>query len=302
VLLACAVLRARRRMPLQSLLLGVEVLLAGAGAVLAAWASGGAAAVALAYPVAAGAALALGRRLLRRSGEPARWRWRPAAWPSRARAALPFAATTVGLLLYDRLALVWVSSVVGQADAGWFGAAQNVVLGLSNLPVILMLAAFPGLARTARAEPAAVRPAAAALAGLVAVAGTGLAAVLYLLAPAIVPLLFGAEYAPSVDLLRVLVLAAPPLFLTVVFVTVLEATDRQATCARAIGGALAFATPATLVAVWLWGAAGGAGAYVAAHVLLAGLLAPTALWSGRSVERGVGRPRLASTAGAVDGV
>jgi O-antigen/teichoic acid export membrane protein len=285
VLLACAVLRARRRMPLQSVLLGVEVLLAAAGALLAARTIADAAAVAVAYALASGAALALGLVLLRRSGMPARWRWRPAAWPSRVRAALPFAATMAGILLYDRLALMSTAVLVGQADAGWLGAAQNVVLGLSSLPSIVMLAAFPALAHAAKTEPWTVRPAGAALAGLVGGAGLVLAAALHLLAPAVVPLIFGPDYTPSIDLLRVLVLGAPPFFLTMVFVAVLEATDRQSTCPRAVGAALVVATPATLAAVWLWGAAGAAAAYAAAHLLLAALLAPPALLGVRQPAR-----------------
>ncbi len=285
VLLACAVLRARRRMPLQSVLLGVEVVLTGAGALVAARTSADAAAVAAAYALASGAALALGLVLLRRSGTPARWRWRPSAWPSRVRAALPFAATMAGVLLYDRLALMSTAVLVGQADAGWLGAAQNVVLGLSNLPSIVMLAAFPALAHAAKTEPWTVRPAATALAGLVGGAGLVLAAALHLFAPTVVSLIFGPDYTPSIDLLRVLVLGAPPFFLTMVFVAVLEATDRQSTCPRAVGAALVVATPATLVAVWLWGAAGAAAAYAAAHLLLAALLAPPALLGGRQLAR-----------------
>jgi enterobacterial common antigen flippase len=299
VLLVCAVFRARGRMPLQSLLLGVEVLLIGGCAVLSAWTTSDPAAVALGYAAAAGAAFALGSSLLRLVGVAARWRGRPATWPSRARAALPFAATTVGLLLYDRLALFGVASIVGQADAGWFGAAHNIVLGLANAPVILMLAAFPGLARTAHADADAVRPAALALTRLVAALGFGLAAALELLAPTIVPLVFGADYAPAVDLLRALALGAPPFFVTVVLAFVLEASDRQVDCARAIGGTLAVAVPGTLAAVWLLGTPGGAAAYVGAHVLLAGVLAHVALHP--PVERSRDRLPVAALAGAGDG-
>jgi len=296
LLLICSVLRGRRRMGRQSLLLAVQVLLAGGGSVLAAHATGDATLVAIAYPLATAVSLGLGQALLRREGVRPAWRWRPSVWRSQLGAALPFGATMIGFLLYDRLALLCVAAVDGQAATGWFGAAHNLILVLTNLPAIVMLAAFPGLARAARAEPTTVGPTAAGLARLAVVVGLVAAAALYLLAPTIVGLLFGPDYEPSIGVLRTLALGVPAFFLSIVLATVLEAIDRQRTCALAVGGTLLLAAPGVLAATWLWGYRGGAAAYLAAHLLLAGALA-YALWRALAPPAGEpARPALATGA------
>ncbi|HEY3080105.1 MAG TPA: flippase [Chloroflexota bacterium] len=296
LLLICSVLRGQRRMGLQSLLLAVQVLLAGGGSILLAHATADAATVALAYPLATVASLGLGQALLRRHGVRPAWRWRPGVWRAQLGAALPFGATVIGFLLYDRLALLCVAAVDGQAATGWFGAAHNLVLVLTNLPAIVMLAAFPGLARAARAEPTAVGPTAIGLARLALIVGLIAAALLYVLAPTIVPLLFGPDYEPSIGVLRTLALGLPAFFLSIVLATVLEAIDRQRVCAAAVGGTLLLAAPGVLAATWLWGYRGGAGAYVAAHLLLAVALAYALGRALAAPEGGRARPALAAAA------
>jgi PST family polysaccharide transporter len=294
VLLVCAVLRGQQRMGQQSVLLAVEVCLAGAGAVLAAGATGDTALIGPAYPLAAAASLGLGLLLLRRAGVRPLLRWRPAEWSRQLAAALPFGASLIGFLLFDRLALIGVAAVEGQAATGWFGAAHNLVVVLTNLPVIVTLAAFPGLARAARTESRALAPTALGLAGLAVAVGALASSALYLLAPTIVRLLFGPEYGPSIELLRLLGLALPALFLSIVLVAVLEAVDRQRACAAAVLGTLLLAAPCVLAATWLWGGRGAAAAYVLAHLLLAAALS-CALWRALAAPaRSTARPALAA--------
>jgi O-antigen/teichoic acid export membrane protein len=88
-------------------------------------------------------------------------------------------------------------------------------------------------------------------------------------------------------------LALPALFLSIVLTTILEAIDRQRACAVAIAVPLLLAAPGVLAATWLWGYRGGAGAYLATHMLLAGALAGALGRALAAPHGGRARPALA---------
>jgi O-antigen/teichoic acid export membrane protein len=225
------------------------MLLMAFGSLLAAGLVGSALPVAVGYAVATAATLGIGYLALRAGGAPPAPRWRPEAWRRRLAAALPFGATVV----VDRLAVVLVGAFVGQAAAGWFGVAHSVVLVLASIPGMVMLAAFPHLARAVREDAGSAAALGRALLLLAGLGGLALAALVHLFGPSAVPVLFGAEYAPSAEILKVLAFALPGLFLTIVAVGLLEAVGQQRACAAVFGGGVALALAAGLSATWLWG-------------------------------------------------
>ena len=274
VLLVCAICRGRRQMALQSLLLGTNVLLIAVTSATAAHLTGRAATVAAGYALAATASLGIGYALLRRLRAVPRLDWRPERWRIVLRTALPFAMTLFGLLAFDRLALVAVTVVQGHTAAGWFGAGYNVVLGLTTVPGLAVVAIFPVLSRTAnerRGDGAATGLVAAPLILFAAGSGVVLAAALALLAPVVVPRVFGDAYLPSVAVLQAMAPGLPGLFLTLALTSVLEATDRQGAGAAAVGAALLIAVPVCVVATQRWGLVGAAAAYDLSYTLLAGI-------------------------------
>jgi O-antigen/teichoic acid export membrane protein len=270
LLLLCALCRGQRRMALQSLLLGLNVLLVAAAAAAAAHLAGRAASVAAGYALAGAVALAAGHAVLWRCRALPRYAWRPARWWAVLRAALPFAATLFAILAFDRLALVAVGSILGDTAAGWFSAAANVVLGLTTVPGLAITAVYPVLARAGGERRGdAVGAVAAPL--LLAVGGSGLAlaAAVVVLAPAVVPRIFGAAYLPSIAILQTLALGLPGLFLALALISVLEAIDRPRAGAAAAGAGLLIAAPLYVVATHRWGAVGAAVAYDLTYTLLA---------------------------------
>jgi O-antigen/teichoic acid export membrane protein len=220
------------------------------------------------------ATLGIGYALLRRLHTRPQLHWWPAQWRRVLRTALPFAATLFGLLAFDRLALFTVTAILGHTAAGWFGAGYNVVLGLTIVPGLAIMAAFPVLSRTARERRSDSRETANVATPLILFAagsGGALAVVLALLAPVAVPLVFGDAYLPSVAVLQALALGLPGLFLVLALTSVLEATDRQHAGAAAVGAGLLIAVPLCVMATHRWGLVGAAAAYDLSYTLLAGI-------------------------------
>jgi O-antigen/teichoic acid export membrane protein len=290
LLLAGVACRGRRRMDLHSLLMGLYALLAAAGGAAGAALSGRASAVAAGYALAATLAVGAGYAVLRRTGVPPRYSWLPGRWRATLRTALPFAAALLGLMVFDRVALVTTGVLLGSAAAGWFGAAYTIVLGLTTLPGLAVAAVYPILARTAAQHGGGDGAAAAVAAPLLLFAaggGLALAGGVFLLAPAVVPRLYGPAYLPSLAVLQTLALGLPGLFLVIVLTAVLEGTDRQRDGAAAVGAGLLLAVPLCAVSTRWWGLAGAAVAYDVSNTLLAGImlvlgaraLGPRHLWA-----------------------
>jgi O-antigen/teichoic acid export membrane protein len=268
LLLIGAVLRGRGRMRPQAVLLSLHMSAIAVGSILAALVTHSVVWVAAVYATATAVILVLGYVLLTQLGIRPRYGWRPARWARLARASVAFGLTLVGVLLLDRQALLFVGTLRGPADAAWFGSVYNLALALSNVP----MAALPVMTRLARRSTAELAPVARDLVRYTVMLGVFAAAALYVLAPVLVPRLFGPDYEPSVPVLQIVAFSIPPWFLTLVLISILEAAHRQRSGAVSVLQALAVATPLVLLATWLFGLEGAAVAYVGAHVVLAALL------------------------------
>ena len=295
MLLVCAVFRGRGRERSQAMLLSTQMALIAAASIAAIWITGSIVFVAAGYASASAVSLAIGYVLLLRERVRPRYQWRPAVWAQLLRTGLPFWLTLQGLLALDRLAIV---SVVVWCDAttlGWFGVAYNLVLALMNVPMAAVAAAFPLLTRTAERSPVMLDRMVSDLIRYSMVVSLAAAASLYILAPVLIPAVFGASYEPTVPALRLLALSVPALFLNVVLVNVLEAADRQSSCAAGMLYALGVAAPLCFIVTQRWGLEGASLAHVVAHLALATTLvertARVVSWS--AVRRGLLRPALA---------
>ena len=295
MLLVCAVFRGRGRQRIQALLLSTQMALIAAASIAATWLTGRIVFVAAAYAGACVFSLVIGYALLLRDGVRPRYQWRPAVWAQLIRTGLPFWLNLTGLLVLDRLAVASVAVLCDATTLGWFSVAYNLVLALMNLPMAAVAAVFPVLTRTAERSPDLLEGMVSDLIRYSMVVSLTVAASLHILAPLLVPLLFGASYEPSIPALRLLTLSVPAQFLNVLLVNVLEAADRQRSCAAGMFQALVVATPFCFVATERWGLEGASLAYVVAHLVLAGaLLERTSRvvgWAG--IRRGLLRPALA---------
>jgi O-antigen/teichoic acid export membrane protein len=283
LLSACATFRGRARMDIPAVLIGGQAVLIGLMATAMAWLTASAQAVAGAYAFGAGAFVLVAFWLLARTGAQPRFGWRPHAWRRLARVSAPFAVGAIGLLALDRVALAAITLTCGAQAAGWFGAVHTIILGLSGLATTATIVAFPRLARAAVDDPRAASSLVGDLLIVALAVGVTLSAALYFLASSLVLALFGADYTASIAILQRIAFSLPAVFVTIVLVGAFEATDRQWQSARAIATALPAAAVLCVGATWVGGLDGGAIAYTAAHVVLAGLLAARWLFQPRPV-------------------
>jgi O-antigen/teichoic acid export membrane protein len=201
--------------------------------------------------------------------------------------ALPFSLIFVYTIVYDKLPSILVALFSGKtpAAAGWFNSIYNIMTVLTTIPSIVISTVFPLLARKSQQNQQSVDEISTHLVKYIAIISFGLAIAFFVLAPQVIPLLFGDAYRPSIWILQVQAVGIPFLFLPIALISMMEAVGQQQICARYAGYALVFAIPVSLFAIWKWGYMGGTMVYVLDNVFLFVVM----LWLAR---RTVGNIRL----------
>jgi len=240
---------------------GIAGLLAGAG---------GIAALALGILVGTLAGAAYGFLLLGRNYGP--WAG-PADWTlarRMLREAAPFYLAGAFTLVYARADVLLLKLRSFDTEVGAYRAAGQLVEVVKQLPVLLMTATFPQLARGFHESRAALIRTERAIMGLLLGSGVLLGAALALAADPIIMLPFGADFGRAVPALRTLALAVPLQFVNCGVLHFFIARDR---------GGLNMAFAAAMVVVnggtnlALDGVLGAVGAAAATVVTEAALLA-----------------------------
>jgi O-antigen/teichoic acid export membrane protein len=261
-----AALRARGRRSDEAAVL-VCLRAAGLGAaLLAVTAGGGLVALAWLLAISSLAALALGAFLLARSRDPlASNRDMSADVAGALQASLPVGVNGVLALLSVRVELLALALFRSDREAGVFAAALKVVEFLVLVPAAIAAGAMPALTREAALGGGRARRRTAASAAFL---GVPAALGLVLVAPGLVPRVFGPEFAGSAAPLQVLALALAPMFMNGVLLHSLIAAGHARVLPRltALRVALAMACAAFLVPAF--GAGGGAAGFVASELLL----------------------------------
>lgn len=152
--------------------------------------------------------VALGSTLMmvayaRAAGSPLRWRVRWARVRSLLRAALPLTLVIATVELTLRLPQVLLVQLGSAAQAGHYAAATRLSEALQFLPVITCTALFPAVIRGFEQGPAHFAQRMQALYGAMLWGGLAVAAPMSLLAPWLIGLLFGSEFAAAAQVLRV---------------------------------------------------------------------------------------------------
>lgn len=127
--------------------------------------------------------------------------------------------------IYDRVDIVILSVIAGNAAAGLYALPYRVLATLQIIPFGLMAAVLPMLA--ARAQATNDRQACLKMATILGVLSMFPALILSLLAKPLVHLVLGESYAASSNILRLLVWAAIPMFINYGLNTFLLARDRE---------------------------------------------------------------------------
>ncbi|HSB61061.1 MAG TPA: polysaccharide biosynthesis C-terminal domain-containing protein, partial [Vicinamibacteria bacterium] len=256
---------------------------------------GGLAVVCGAFAAAAAVSLVLGLALVHRRLARLHRPWRPAAAAALMRALGPVALAFMLAFTTTRLVPLVVALLAGDVAAGHFGAAVRVLDVVAVVPVAIVAAVYPVLARIPAAGPAfraLVRQAADVLllAGLAVVLALGLGAAW------LTRTVYGEAYAPAAPLLAVLGGAAALSFLNYLVGFVFLALDRPGRLLGVAAASLGVSATLTPLLVGGFGAAGGAWALVLVEAAaLAGGLA--------GLRRDIGAPfgtgafRIATAAG-----
>lgn len=144
-------------------------------------------------------------------------------------------------MAYQRLPVIAVGVVAGPVATGWLTCALRTVEASKTAHVGMFSAVYPSLARaaTASADDHAVRRRDLRHSWWLSVGlGAVVSLALLLLAPLLVPRLFGAAFLPSVAGLRILALAVVPSTVATYVSLQLLARHREATTLRVLGASL----------------------------------------------------------------
>jgi O-antigen/teichoic acid export membrane protein len=227
LILFWAAFRGLERMEFQTILMIVEAILLAVGEIFAAWVTRCATVVAIAYLVSTILAVAGGYALLHKMGFRPEYRWRPSVWKQLLKVSVPFSLIFTYLVVYDRLPSILIALFSGKTAAGWFNSVYNILIVLTTIPSIIVSTVFPYLARKSQENQQSAEEISTNLIKYTAIISLGLAIVFYVLAPLVVPLLFGDAYLPSIWILQVLAIGIPFLFLGMTLTSMIEAVGQQ---------------------------------------------------------------------------
>ena len=171
-----------------------------------------------AWPVAAeiaiGAALVMAA-YARAAGSPLRWQVSRARLATLLAASLPLTLAIATTELSLRLPQVLLVQLGSTAEAGYYAAATRLSEALYFLPVIACTALFPAVVRSFAIGGKHYAQRMEALYGLLLWGSLVIAAPLCLLAPWLIGLLFGADYAAAAQVLRIHAWSLPLVALSV---------------------------------------------------------------------------------------
>jgi len=135
-------------------------------------------------------------------------------WKPTIKKALPFSLTIIVGAIFLRIDIIMLSIIRGDAAAGWYNAACNLIIALVFVADAFTYAVFPNMARFFVAAKDSLRIALEKSSKYLFIVGLPLAVGTILLADRIIPLIYGAEFAPAIVALRFLSLYLPLRFVS----------------------------------------------------------------------------------------
>lgn len=223
----------------------------------------------LAVLIPAGAFALLLTLLIVRGEAPLRPAFHPSRWVPLMRETAVFAVAVAVNSLYFRVTLVMMSVTTTAAETGYFAISFRVMEVLVGVPVILTAAAFPILSRAAGSDRPRFDAGVARLFELCMLVGTLVSLSLALAAPFVVEVLTGDADHPATDVLRIQALAMVAAFVAGGTGYPLLSLHRHRETLVANLSSMVVVVVLALALTPSLGAQGGAGAAVAADIVLA---------------------------------
>lgn len=183
-----------------------------------------------------------------------------AALLATARSSAPFALNTGAMNLIPRLD-TFVLILLSTTSAAWFAIGDRVLGPALLIPAVLGSTLYPFMASSAR-QTSSVRVAAALGAAGLALAGAGA-----LLAPVLIPGLFGNAYRESVPVAQIMLLALPFVFASSTLLVVAYSHGRERSLLAPVVGISLAGTAAIALGQVLGGPSLAAGGFVLRQVL-----------------------------------
>ena len=239
-----------------------------AGALVAAVAGGAGLTVLLAAPLPVAASLLVLTAWLVRGQLALRPAFDRATWNALLAVTLPFAAATAVGVIYAYVTVVLMSLVSTEHETGIFGAAFRVFSVIVSVPGLLVMTAFPLLARSARDDRVRFGYAVQRLFEVCVILGIGVALVTVVGAAPIIEVIAGPRYADSVPVLRVHGIALLASFVVALAGFALLSLRRHRAILIANGAALCAAVTLTLLLAPSHGALGTVYANLAGEAML----------------------------------
>jgi O-antigen/teichoic acid export membrane protein len=151
----------------------------------------------------------------------------PRQWKPLIVASLPFGLTSLALTFNFNVDTVILGWFRDEATVGWYSASYRLIFNAVGLVGGFLIAMTPSLARVHYQDPARVARWVSESTRWLLLFSLPVAAGLALLAPRIIALLYGAEYAPAAPAFRLLAWDVPLLLLLSFFGNVTAATERE---------------------------------------------------------------------------
>jgi O-antigen/teichoic acid export membrane protein len=185
------------------------------------------------------------------------------------RDALPLAVALTMNVIYFRVLMIMTSLLASKTDTGYFATSFQVFAVLFSLPLLVLSVALPLLAVAGRDDSERLRFGLQLMTEVSLAAAVVFVLVIYALAPTVVPLLGGSQYAGAAPVLQIQSFALIAVFVGQVWQLGLLSLRRQAALAWANAGALALVLVLGAVLVPPWGARGAAAGAVIGEAALA---------------------------------
>jgi O-antigen/teichoic acid export membrane protein len=181
--------------------------------------------------------------------------------------ALPLAVAGAASLLMFRIDVLLLQWLRDSETVGVYSAAYRPFEAALLVPVAIMAAGFPRLVRAAADGPL-FRALASRLAAVLLACAVGAGLFGWLAGPPLIGILFGAQFAPSGELLRILVLALPQIYINALLTQAIVALRRPWLVALSMAAALMANVAFNLLLIPQLGATGAAIATVLAETTL----------------------------------
>jgi O-antigen/teichoic acid export membrane protein len=193
----------------------------------------------------------------------------PSAWWSLLRDTLPYAVAIAISALYFRLVLILLSLLSNDTQTGYFSASYRVIEVLVAIPILLVGAAFPILSRAARDDSDRLAYAGQRTFDVMVILGVWISFCVAAGASVMIAFVGGADFEPSVPVLRIQAFAIACTFVSVTCGFILLSLRRHRAILLGNLVPLAFGTILTLALAPSHGAKGAAIATISAEAGLA---------------------------------